>query len=975
MIRQGVTWRDVGQIIGNRTIIRMSVLYQRYILPSIAIRQKFKVGTLNKFLLVLFLLSVPAAAVEVGASDTVRAGNDTEYSTGSGSYVQLSVISPVENTTGSVRITYDIRDWNGSQNAFGQLKKNGVNIGTEYITNSGVYVTRSEDISITLNTTDTLELWAHTAGGNGAYVRNFRLKYGYPIINVSGYVNYSNGTPAIGAKVGWYQNWTTTNATGYYKLFNMPKRDVVVVAGKEGYTPHGEIISFNDSNIIQDFTITSFSKPVTNPFMTLSDNVSNTYLSAFNSTGFYDPDHFSWDDAGYDERAAPEFLFLPLANVYAYGQNRTPEYFERVLSIMNEHDSQIRINSSQCCGYLQYYGYTHAEWYLWSQMEAYDSLVTLLSPSVLNKFNSTLRNWNPVYYRSYNQVYNDSVAMDNHALFEMVAEQLRIKYGLTSNTTYRDAIASKHKNQSRNQSGYLVPAQIDPLGIYIQNQERSPSTTYNIVETVLMMQMQDYGYDLDPEWNDITGQAKNMTYSMHLNDGDVLTQGRSSGVQSNMGIYALFNALLKTGASYRHMDIAFQKAVEYMGCNNITNIFCETRSFYNDIDMGYISILKINGAALMWFTQIGQIYDPSIVESPHNHTHLDNFNYSGWVIVHTEKYCFSMFPQFYPRSQPIPSGNGTLTIPMRMIATTKDAMNQTFAEMPEVTNGPHAYDQAYNFITFNNDSKLVYGLSVNRSNVTWSMSDNSLYMNWSKILVTSDGSVNGPGPITIPYFNISIRQIEDRLNITYTFNRSGLTGYRLPIDFLVDDNLTTATRNISGLNFTFIRGKETVYLTNFTAVNNAITLRNDDINSGLTPFGLVKKTYIDGTMTGSGDMISVAYDVKINTTNTYGYVLNQPPSVLTSAPASPYRTIVGQQATFSASFTQNNINVTWYINDTQVGQNNTVSGGTVVYYTRTGEAGAWLVNATGCNAQGCATQLWNWRVLPTGNISGRVLAK
>jgi len=89
------------------------------------------------------------------------------------------------------------------------------------------------------------------------------------------------------------------------------------------------------------------------------------------------------------------------------------------------------------------------------------------------------------------------------------------------------------------------------------------------------------------------------------------------------------------------------------------------------------------------------------------------------------------------------------------------------------------------------------------------------------------------------------------------------------------------------------------------------------------------------------------------------FIAPPPPYVNTYNPSTPNTSgLSGRQ--FSVSFTNAVNTITWYINDTQVQQNLSV---TSANYTNTSAVtGFYIVNATACNTEGCATQLWNWTV-------------
>ena len=93
------------------------------------------------------------------------------------------------------------------------------------------------------------------------------------------------------------------------------------------------------------------------------------------------------------------------------------------------------------------------------------------------------------------------------------------------------------------------------------------------------------------------------------------------------------------------------------------------------------------------------------------------------------------------------------------------------------------------------------------------------------------------------------------------------------------------------------------------------------------------------------------------------------PNITSFAPASPVPNIAGESRTFNITANQT-VNVTWYINGSQVGSNAGVLEGN---YTNTSAAkGFWIVNATATNATtGLSdSQEWIWNVTTPTPIQG-----
>ena len=113
------------------------------------------------------------------ASANVRHSHDAEASAPANVWlVKLKTITFPYGLVGQQRILCDLKTSNGTYTAYARVRKNGDNIGAEQSTNSGTYVTKSQDITETWNPGDTCELWAGTAdAGVVASVQNFRIAY------------------------------------------------------------------------------------------------------------------------------------------------------------------------------------------------------------------------------------------------------------------------------------------------------------------------------------------------------------------------------------------------------------------------------------------------------------------------------------------------------------------------------------------------------------------------------------------------------------------------------------------------------------------------------------------------------------------------------------------------------------------------------------------------------------------------------
>jgi hypothetical protein len=83
------------------------------------------------------------------------------------------------------------------------------------------------------------------------------------------------------------------------------------------------------------------------------------------------------------------------------------------------------------------------------------------------------------------------------------------------------------------------------------------------------------------------------------------------------------------------------------------------------------------------------------------------------------------------------------------------------------------------------------------------------------------------------------------------------------------------------------------------------------------------------------------------------------PVIVSSSPTSPVMDNVGAARTFSIAADQN-VDITWYINGTQVQSNTSVTGAS--YTNNSAALGTWNVSAVAANANGTVAQEWNWIV-------------
>lgn len=123
--------------------------------------------------------------LRVEPSDTLRHSNDEQKSTSSTVYVKLKEILVNKPIMGKIRIKFDLKRFGAAEYSVkAQIYKNGSPLGTERSTISTNYVTFSEDLEISLNANDKLQIYGLTlTSDNSCFVRNFRLYYDLAIQN------------------------------------------------------------------------------------------------------------------------------------------------------------------------------------------------------------------------------------------------------------------------------------------------------------------------------------------------------------------------------------------------------------------------------------------------------------------------------------------------------------------------------------------------------------------------------------------------------------------------------------------------------------------------------------------------------------------------------------------------------------------------------------------------------------------------
>lgn len=146
-------------------------------------------------------ISTVSSAYNITSSGTLEYSNDTEQTVSVGPYTLLKTIQMDRNYTGSWTIGFDMRGQFDYYATYGKIYKNGLPIGIEQMYIYSSWATFNQTFTnITINNTDTIELWGYRISYLG-YVRDFRIYFDYdpttlynPINNSEDYFNYPDFT-------------------------------------------------------------------------------------------------------------------------------------------------------------------------------------------------------------------------------------------------------------------------------------------------------------------------------------------------------------------------------------------------------------------------------------------------------------------------------------------------------------------------------------------------------------------------------------------------------------------------------------------------------------------------------------------------------------------------------------------------------------------------------------------------------------
>ncbi len=115
------------------------------------------------------------------ASANLRHSHDAEVIESTGAWVNKKTITFKNGISGTLRVAFDLKRVTVGAPVliYGQVRKNGANIGALQSDNTGAYVTKTEDIAMgVLAPGDTIELWLMgDLLNSNAYAQNFRISY------------------------------------------------------------------------------------------------------------------------------------------------------------------------------------------------------------------------------------------------------------------------------------------------------------------------------------------------------------------------------------------------------------------------------------------------------------------------------------------------------------------------------------------------------------------------------------------------------------------------------------------------------------------------------------------------------------------------------------------------------------------------------------------------------------------------------
>ena len=245
-----------------------------------------------------------------------------------------------------------------------------------------------------------------------------------------------------------------------------------------------------------------------------------------------------------------------------------------------------------------------------------------------------------------------------------------------------------------------------------------------------------------------------------------------------------------------------------------------------------------------------------------------------------------------------------------------------------------------------------YNVSVNG---TWTNGSTSNYSNNSGL------APHGWSNITVRAYNNSGKLSDGAIVASTQVNNN------MPVQAHIGDRIATAG---NCLNFTVLASdadSDTItYGTNASRGSLNRTTGNYSWQTGTGDIGIY--TWYFNSSDGYGGVANETINVTVNPAPV-------PPAIIGYAPPSPVSNIQGDSRVFNITVNQT-VNVTWYLNGTQAGFNESVINAN--YTNTSASVGIWNLTAIAQNVNGTDSQQWIWNVTAAPayyNLSGYISDK
>ena len=126
---------------------------------------------------------------EIVASNILRHSHDVQATTNSVTYAVVKTITADLRIAGTIRIKFGLASATEPYTVYGKIYKNGVAIGTEHSITGPWGTTVSEDLNVTLNPGDQIQIYGKTSNvGIACRITNFRIYFDgmlYPLLGAN----------------------------------------------------------------------------------------------------------------------------------------------------------------------------------------------------------------------------------------------------------------------------------------------------------------------------------------------------------------------------------------------------------------------------------------------------------------------------------------------------------------------------------------------------------------------------------------------------------------------------------------------------------------------------------------------------------------------------------------------------------------------------------------------------------------------